>query len=172
MRAVKTLILLLVFMSSSADASTITFGGTLLKGTNLSTITFLDFNSPSFVTSVDGDLAAFVSVPDVATFKDFSFNPFIPDDPLWSVSGYDFKLTSIVIDSQTANGLVLIGSGLINGNTLVDSPFDFSFSADSIGGVVAFSATNVDTPTPEPSTLLLLGSALVFLSFAAKKKLV
>lgn len=172
MRTVKIFLLVIFMSSSSVYASSITFGGTLAKGTNLGTATFLDFNSPAFVTSVSGSLASFVSVPDVATFKDFSFNPFVPDDPLWSVGGYDFTLTSIVIDSQTTNGLVLIGAGTINGNSLVDSPFDFSFSADSIRGIVAFSAANVDTATPEPSTLLLLGSALVLFSFAAKRKIV
>lgn len=162
------LTLLLALAPLSAWASSITFGGILAPGSNLGTATSLDFTAPTFVTSVSGDLASFVSVPDVASFSDFTFAPFSAVDPLWSVGGYSFKLSDITISSQTANGLVLIGSGLINGNTLVDSPFDFSFSADSVRGILAFSATNA--ATPEPGTLLLLGSGLVALGLQFRRR--
>lgn len=158
-----------LLVSVSAHASSITFGGTLTPGTNLGTATSLTFSAPTFVTSVSGDLAAFVGVPDIATFTDFSFVPFSEVDPLWVVGGYTFKLTDLTVLSQSVSGLVLIGEGVINGHTLVNAPFDFSFSADAVRNITAFSATNVDSQTPEPGSLVLLGTGLVFLGARGKR---
>ena len=168
--------LLAVGLAGSAHAvtlsmdSTITFGGTLAPGTNLATATAIDFQPTSFVTSSSGDLAS-VAVGSLASFNDFSFSPFTgTSNPVWNVGGFSFDLSSVGINAQNANTLALMGFGFISGNGFDASPVDFSMSADTASGrVFAFSATN--STVPEPGTLLLLGSGLVFLAWNRRKKL-
>ena len=139
----------------------ITFGGTLNPSTQLGTTTALDFTPPTFVTSSAGDLATVV-VGSQATFNDMTFAPFTgATNPLWTANGFQFDLTAVTVDSQTANGLVLLGHGTMSKSGFDSTAFDWSFSADRLRNVVAWSATNETTVTAEPTTLLLLGTGLL-----------
>lgn len=149
--------------------SEITFGGTIKAGSNLQTATSLAFSTPTFVTSASGSFAGISSPGDLATFNGFSFNPFTGDDnPVWSTGGFQFDLKDINVNTQNANSLVLLGSGIVTGNGFDPTTFSFSLSADRISSAVAFSATTAPLATPEPGTLFLLGTAIIGLSRFAK----
>lgn len=148
-----------------SDMSVITFGGVLTTGTNLATATALDFVGPTFVTSVAGDFMG-IGLGSLATFNDLTFATFTgAQNPLWTVAGFRFDLTSVTIDTQNINALVLLGRGFISGNGFDPTPFDLSVSADSIRSVTAFSAVNATSPVPEPSALLLFLTGLALVSY-------
>jgi len=152
----------LFFIGSEAQAQSIngniTFDGsaTVLDGTgaklssNLSTAAALDFNTnPSNyeeVTFGTGDFAAYVNMWDSVTFQNFTFSPALspnPVDPLWTVDGFSFKLTSIAIDTRNAGDLSLIGAGILTGNGFdaTDSIFNFtSQNGDGSTWELSFSA--------------------------------
>jgi hypothetical protein len=155
----------------------ISFGGTLMPNLDLESTTVVDFNpQAALVTSVAGGLDSTVNVGSSATFKDFQFNPFVPSNPLWTVGGFSFNLTSVAIAAQTPVTLGLTGAGEVVGNGFDPTPYVWSFSADksTVGGrsVVAFSATNLNdvAAIPEPSSLLLLGSGLIGLAWLRRKR--
>ena len=100
---------------------------------------------PTFVTSVTpgSGLDSTINAPDVATFNDFQFDPFVANNPLWTVGGFSFNLASVTINTQNSVSLVLLGQGTITGPAgFDDTPYGWSFSADRTKGTVAFSATN------------------------------
>jgi len=155
----------------------ITFGGTLLSTLDLGTATTVDFDpQTALVTSVTGGLDSTIDLGDTATFNDFQFTPFVPNNPLWTVGGFSFNLTSVTINTQTPETLGLNGTGEVIGNGFDPTPYVWGFSADesTVGGnsVIAFSATNVNdvAAIPEPSSLLLLGSGLIGLAWLRRKR--
>jgi hypothetical protein len=60
---------------------------------------------------------------------------------------------------------VLLGTGTISGNGFDATPFDWSFSGDSIRSVAAFSATNTTSPVSEPYSLILFLTGLLLISY-------
>ena len=142
--------LLSVAMLGRAEAVSITgditFGGTLLSTLNLATTTSVDFNpQTALVTSVSpgSSLDTTINFADLVTFKDFQFNPFVPNNPLWTVGGFSFNLSAVTIVNQQSSNLALIGLGTVTGPAGFDpTPYDWSFSADRTRNTVAFSATN------------------------------
>lgn len=152
----------------------ITFGGTLLGTLNLGTTTVVDFNpQAALVTSVTGGSALDTTIDfgSVATFNDFQFNPFVPNNPLWTVGGFSFSLNSVTINTQNTSALVLLGAGDLSGNGFDATPYEWSFSADRTRNTVAFSATNANaTSVPEPATLLLLASGLAGIGWLRRKR--
>jgi hypothetical protein len=156
----------------------ITFGGTLLSTLDLGTTTVVNFEpQTALVTSVAGGLdSTGIDVGSLATFRDFQFSPFVPNNPLWTTGGFSFNLTSVAVSAQTPVTLGLTGAGEVVGNGFDPTPYVWSFSADksTVGGrsVVAFSATNLNdvAAIPEPSSLLLLGSGLIGLAWLRRKR--
>jgi hypothetical protein len=155
----------------------ITFGGILLSALDLRMTTTVDFNpQTALVTSVAGELDSTVNIGSSATFNDFQFSPFVPSNPLWTVGGFSFNLTSVTISAHTPLILGLTGAGEVVGNGFDPTPYVWSFNADKSTGdgrsVVAFSATNLSNvaPIPEPGSLLLLGSGLIGLAWLRRKR--
>ena len=155
----------------------ITFGGTLLSTLDLGTATAVDFEpQTALVTTVNGGLDSTIDATNSATFNDFQFNPFVANNPLWTVGGFSFNLSTVTINTQTPSTLGLNGTGVIVGNGFDPTPYIWSFSADeaTVGGNtrVAFSAASVTdiAAIPEPGSLLLLGSGLIGLAWLRRKR--
>jgi len=125
---------------------------------NLSTAAQLDFNTDPLnyqeVTFGLGDFAPYVAMWDTVTFQNFAFSPDLapsPVDPLWTVDGFDFKLTRIAIDSRTPGMLSLVGAGIMSGNGFDPTPGTFNMTTQSGDGTVmelSFSSSSANVPVP------------------------
>ena len=99
-----------------------------------------------------------------ATYTSFTFEPFAgPIVPLWSfeVGGttFSFDLESINTQFQSSTNLVLKGSGTAYADGYDDTFFVWTFSGDSTGVILSFSASAFSVP--EPSVVGLLGLGLI-----------
>jgi hypothetical protein len=153
--------------SPQAQAALITggisFAGSYKTDTgNLNTANaFTKFKSV-FVVSCSGD---YLSVPlfTSVTQKPFSFDPFIPNNPLWTfMSGgntYSFDLLTLSIDQQGGNTLLLSGTGDLNMTGFDPTTGTWVFTANQGGGTFSFSSSDGAVPDGG-SALILFGLGL------------
>ena len=123
------------------------------------------------VTVPTGDFATYLSPGQDVVFNGFVFDPAPTPvaEPLWEVGGFRFELDSITV-FRDANNLVLDGFGRLSGNGFSETVGQWSMSIDALSTSFAFSS-GTSAPVPEPGTLLLLGTGLVGLAGASRKKL-
>lgn len=156
----------------------ISFGGSIDPTLVLATTNVLNFNNPSIVLNATGDFATNgITTGVAATFNNFQFNPLVTNNPLWSIPGFQFALSTTTIITQAPGDLVLNGTGTLTSSFagLDATPFLWSLSADRTGpALIAFSSTNAPNnpaaPIPEPGTMLLMGSGLLGLGLWRKLK--
>jgi hypothetical protein len=99
--------------------------------------------------------------------------------PLWLTTpgsaSYSFDLTSLSVNTHTGSVLDMSGAGTlhiptdINGNSWTDTPGDWVFTANSLGGTFSFSASNGALMPDGGMTVMLLGAALSGLALIRRK---
>ena len=165
----------LLVATGSASALPITgslgFSGsyTLNGGTSLADTSGINItgNTATITGVVDGVFAtAGITAGDTASYSDFILGA--PTANLWSIGGFSFDLTKMIVDFQTSNLLALSGIGIITStNSNLDPTLgNWTFTANSFGGNFTFSSS---AGVPEPTTAMLLGIGL--LGFGALRKL-
>src|SRR3954471_16098302 len=150
-------------------------------GTSLDLAAGLDFislvgSTPSpgtpgefFVNSAKGDFTSLVG--QTGSIQDLMFAPglFAPIMGFQTVGGLTFDLLSVVPVLQTADFLVLSGSGILHyaGNTASGT---FKFSGNGDDGTFSFSASDGTTAVPEPASMLLMGTGIAAAAIARRRR--
>ena len=99
-----------------------------------------------------------------ANYTDFTFDPFTsPIAPLWTFTvgetTFSFDLESVSVSLRSSTQLGLEGMGTVRADGYDDTPMQWTFSGDSAGGILRFSAAAATVP--EPSVVGLLGLGLI-----------
>jgi hypothetical protein len=139
--------------------------------TDVNTISAITSFGNVSVTSGSGSFAAILPGTSV-TMQGFNFVTPVFNNPLWSVGGYTFSLTSITGITRTDSGidtLALNGNGNISNG--VDSQFGFWAWSGELNGTAtfSFSSTTVAGVPDGGTTVMLLGGALAGLGLLRKK---
>ena len=110
-----------------------------------------------------------------ATFTPFNWSPAsTPVSPLWTftIGGttYSFDLTTLVVDGQSASGIVLEGQGIAKITGFEDTPgfFYLSLQPPNLGGNRFTFSSGVDVPEGG-SAIALLGLALLGVEGARRR---
>lgn len=112
------------------------------------------------------------------TIHDFSFEgpgssayPTVPVFALESLSSgtLTFDLEKVFVKYRDAATLTLTGSGIFNWAGFDPTPGSFECTLTDSGSSIGFVASDA-APTPEPASLLLLGSGLALAFFSYRKR--
>lgn len=140
-------------------------GGAKFDTNSLASATRVNAFSDVSVKSLDGDFVGFVNVDDaVSMATPWIFSPSTPTLGLWSVGGFTYDLMSSTVVLQTADFLLITGTGTISGNGFDPTPGMWSFTSQSpsANGIFSFSAGGQFTGVPDGGTTAsLLGIGLV-----------
>lgn len=140
-------------------------GGAKFDTNSLASATRVNAFSNVSVKSLDGDFAGFVNVDDpVSMATPWIFSPSTPTPGLWSVGGFTYDLDSATVVLQTADFLLITGTGTISGNGFDPTPGMWSFTSQSpsANGIFSFSAGDQFNGVPDGGTTAsLLGIGLV-----------
>ncbi|MEZ5543330.1 MAG: PEP-CTERM sorting domain-containing protein [Pseudomonadota bacterium] len=144
--------------------------------TSLASATGIDFAPTGSggmfaVVGATGEFSSISLFTTIGTIADFQFDPFSgPINNFWNLAsdGFSFDLLSIdSVDKQSVGAtdfISLTGSGLINSTIAgLDATFgSWSLSGDATNGIIfGWSSTTTAKGVPEPSTLALMGIALL-----------
>ncbi len=165
----------LTLIASTASAVPITgeigFGGiwTPTGGTGTADATGIQINF-AVVLAATGDMAP--TTGQSVTYTPFTFDPFVPVAPLWSVTGtngvdYSFDLDTVNVDFQSATELNLSGTGVLRADGFDDTFGTWNFSGNN-QVLFTFSANAAPRLVPEPGALALFG--LGFAGFVVARR--
>ena len=130
------------------------------------------------VDDVAGDFN--VLAGETGLIKDFSFSgpgttnypyPPITSFELISAALFSFDLESVVVQLQLSSTVVLTGTGMLHMDGFEDTLGTFVFSANQAGGTFSYSGSNEAGIVPEPGSMLLLGSGLIGLAGAVRRRM-
>ena len=128
----------------------------------------------AFVTFASGDFATYLNVGDSVEYNGFVYNPASNPvaDPLWSGGGFTFVLNSVTVEAQTANQLILSGSGVLSGYDFEDTYGTWGLSVMQFGefSFTFSNTTSGATPVPEPASVLIIGIGLIAVAGYGRKR--
>ncbi len=125
---------------------------------------FLSFSNVTVTSPPPTGIFAPIAPGTPATWSGFTFAPFSPVTPLWSVTSggktYTFDATTLDLTNRDSAGtyIDLRGSGIAHITGLPNVNGLWVLTANSAGLTSSFSAS---TAVPEPFTLLLLGCGIL-----------
>jgi len=116
------------------------------------------------VTSTSGDFTSIANGTAVSFATPWVFNPSTGYNPLWSVGGFTFNLSSSAFNFF-GNTLSVIGTGKLNavGFDETDGVWEFTTQGSAAQGVFSWSSSTTATSVPDGGTTV----AMLGLSFLA-----
>ena len=150
--------------------------GGLVPGQDFSGPGIVDVDPQSMIVlagTIVGDFTSYLSPFQVGSHKDVPYDPFVPIDDLWTVTGFllpgrfAFSLDTLSVDFQSATQLDLSGTGEITHPDFDDTPFQWVATFQSLSQTASFSAST--QLVPEPSTGLLLATGLLGLGIHRRR---
>jgi hypothetical protein len=170
----------LVLFALPAQAAVIAGGfsmsGGLAPGQDFSGPGTVDVNPQSMVVlpgTIAGDFSLYLSPFEIGTHQDVGYDPFVPIDDLWTVTGsllpgeFAFDLDTLDIDFQSTTQLNLSGTGVITHPGFDDTPFAWNATFQALSLTASFSAATQSIP--EPTTGLLFGFGFCLLALAGRR---
>ena len=145
-------------------ADSVTFDGPL--GTANAVTSFINTHVEAGGT---GDFAFIPINTPVTMAASWTFDPSTATPGLWSVGGFTFDLLTSTIVFQSAQGLIITGTGIVSALGFDNTAMDWSFSSQTSGtGEFSFSGTGLAVPDGG-SAVALLGLALVGIEVLRRK---
>jgi|SRR5215469_10110703 len=157
MKAVVLGLLALALSAAALNATPIT-GNVAIAGASTYTLSGIHFDGPAFVLIGTGSF-----LPDVgSTFPIHNLTFAAPGIDLFATgSGISMDLVSLSVIQNSTNFLNILGTADMMQAGFDTTLYSYSLTATRPDGVSSFTLTAVPAVVPEPSTLILCGSALL-----------